>query len=583
MTSDFRDFIEKLEKEGELHRVKEEVEPNLEITEIAIKAQKENKPALLFENVRGSRYPLAINSFASAKRIRIALGQEPEEIGVELLNFVESLKPPSLKNIFTHRKTVKRLLSFRPTKTRKSPVHEESSESLGELPILKCWPDDGGNFITLPLVQTKDLITGIPNLGIYRMQIHDHLSTGMHMQIGKGGGYHYWEAEKQSKELPVAVTLGGDPVLTIAAIMALPEGIGELEFAGIVRGSKTKLSRCKTIDMYAPSTGEFLLEGVLKPNQRKLEGPFGDHFGHYSAAGNYPVFNINKIFHRKNPIYPATVVGKPPQEDKYLGDCTQNILKPLIRIIHPEVKDIWAYFEAGFHSLLVVATENRYTREAIKTSLSILGLGQLSLTKVLIMVDEGVNVKSKSEVLDAIKRNFSLETSMMIISKAPSDTLDFTAEKIHQGNKLVIDATTKAESNRPLAKVLPKDLKALDNRILDWKLIRGFLLVVKVKKGGSGVIKNLISNPLMSSIKLIVCVSEDIDLDDDTEVMWGIFTRFDPGADMFFTNQKFNGATPVYEGTVGIDATWKGGYEKPLTMDDKIIHKVEEKWDQYWK
>ena len=297
MTSDFRDFIEKLEKEGELHRVKEEVDPNLEITEIAIKAQKENKPALLFENVRGSRYPLAINSFASAKRIRIALGQEPEEIGVELLNFVESLKPPSLKNIFTHRKTVKRLLSFRPTKTRKSPVHEESSESLGELPILKCWPDDGGNFITLPLVQTKDLITGIPNLGIYRMQIHDHLSTGMHMQIGKGGGYHYWEAEKQSKELPVAVTLGGDPVLTIAAIMALPEGIGELEFAGMVRGSRTKLSRCKTIDMYAPSTGEFLLEGVLKPNQRKLEGPFGDHFGHYSAAGNYPVFNINKIFH----------------------------------------------------------------------------------------------------------------------------------------------------------------------------------------------------------------------------------------------------------------------------------------------
>ena len=231
----------------------------------------------------------------------------------------------------------------------------------------------------------------------------------------------------------------------------------------------------------------------------------------------------------------------------------------------------------------MVATENRYPREAIKTSLSILGLGQLSLTKVLIMVDEGVNVKSKSAVLDAIKRNFSLETSMMIISKAPSDTLDFTAEKIHQGNKLVIDATTKAESNRPLAKVLPKDLKALDNRILDWKLIRGFLLVVKVKKGGSDVIKNLISNPLMSSIKLIVCVSEDIDLGDDTEVMWGIFTRFDPGADMFFTNQKFNGATPVYEGTVGIDATWKGGYEKPLTMDDKIIHKVEEKWDQYWK
>ena len=583
MTSDFRAFINKLDDEGELHRVKEEVDPNLEITEIAIRAQKESKPAILFENVKGSKFPLAINTFASEKRIRIALGQEPESIGNELLDFVEALRPPSIKKIFSQRRTIKRFLAFPPKKTRSSIPHELNTNSLENLPILKCWPEDGGDFITLPLVQTNDPVTGIPNLGMYRMHVYGPLSTGMHMQIGKGGGYHYHESEKQGQDLPLSVTLGGDPVLTIASIMALPEGVGELEFAGLVRGKRTRITKCKTIDMYSPASGEFLIEGYLKPYERKMEGPFGDHFGHYSAAANYPVFNINKIFHRKDAIYPATVVGKPPQEDKYLGDCTQNILKPLIKIIHPEVKDLWAYFEAGFHSLLVVSTENRYAREAIKTSLSILGLGQLSLTKVLILVDEEVDVKNKSQVLDAIRKNFITENSMMLISKAPSDTLDFTSKEIHKGSKLIIDATMKNVDIEPRVPVLPKDLAAIDNRILGWKLIRNCLLVMKVSKGGAEVVEKVISSPLISNVKIIACVSEDINLDEDTEVLWGIFTRFDPGLDMFFTKKKFNGAAPIYEGTVGIDATWKGGYQKTLIMDDKITQRVDEKWDKYWK
>ena len=583
MTSDFRAFIEKLDEEGELHRVTEEVDPVLEVTEIAIKAQKENKPAILFENVKNSPYPIAINTFASEKRIELALGQDPESIGQELLNFINALRPPKLDKIFAQRKTLKRFFAFPPKKIRKNLHPFELPNGLKDLPILKCWPEDGGNFVTLPLVQTVDPSTKIPNLGMYRMHVYDKFSTGMHMQIGKGGGYHYGEAEKMGINLPVAVTLGGDPVLTIASIMALPEGVGELEFAGLVRGKRTKLAKCKTIDIYAPSSGEFLIEGVLKPKERQLEGPFGDHFGHYSEAGDYPVFHINKVFHRKNPIYPATVVGKPPQEDKYLGDCTQSILKPLIKIIHPEVKDLWAYFEAGFHSLLVVSTENRYAREAFKTSMSILGLGQLSLTKVLVLVDPSVNVKNKSQVLDAIRRNFSPEKSMMIISQAPSDTLDFTARKTHYGNKLVINATSGQNQPENLPPVLPKDLKVIDSRIIDWKLLRNTLLVVKVSKNGNAVIEKLIKSPLISNIKLISVVSEDINLNDDIDVMWGIFTRFDPGFDMYFSNKKFTDAIPVYEGVAGIDATWKGGYQKTLEMDDKIIKKVEEKWDSYWK
>jgi len=583
LVSDFRTFVEKLEKEGELHRISEEVDPNLEITEIAIKAQIENKPAILFENVKGSKFPLAINTFASEKRIDVALGQNPEEIGIELLNFVDAMRPPSFKKIFAQRKTIKRILAFPPKKNSKRLHNLILKNGLEDLPILKCWPEDGGNFITLPLVQTLDPISKASNLGMYRMHVYDNFSTGMHMQIGKGGGYHYKEAEKLGKDLPIAVTLGGDPVLTIASIMALPEGIGELEFAGLVRGKRTKLSKSKTIDMHTPSSGEFLIEGYLKPNERKLEGPFGDHFGHYSEADNYPVLHINNVFYREDAIYPATVVGKPPQEDKYLGDCTQNILKPLIKVIHPEIHDLWAYFEAGFHSFLVVSTENRYAREAYKTGLSILGLGQLSLTKVMVLVDKHVNVKNKGDVLEEIRKNFDLADSIMLISQAPSDTLDFTSKKTHHGNKLIINATSKNTKTQNLPPVLPKDLSVIDSRIEDWRLIKNTLLVIKVKNNGAEVIKNILKSPLISNIKIIAAVSADINLNNDVEIMWGIFTRFDPGDDIYFNKQEFIGAIPKYEGILGIDATWKGGYQKPLEMDDKIVKKVEEKWETYWK
>ena len=583
MSSNFREFINDLENEGELHRIKVEVDPELEITEIAIRAQKENKPAILFENVKGSNYPLAINTIASDKRIEIALGQNPEEIGNELLNFIEALRPPKIKEIFKQRKTIKRFLAFPPKKMSNRLPNQIVENGLDELPVLKCWPEDGGKFITLPLVQTNDPVTNIPNLGMYRLHVYDKKSTGMHMQIGKGGGYHYQEAEKLNNNLPVAVTIGGDPVLTIASIMALPEGVGELEFAGLVRKKRTRLSKCKTINLKAPSTGEFLLEGYLKPFERKLEGPFGDHFGHYSEAGDYPIFHINNVYARKDAIYPATVVGKPPQEDKYLGDCTQSILKPLIKVIHPEVHDLWAYYEAGFHSFLVVSTENRYAREAYKTGLSILGLGQLSLTKVMILVDKEVNVKKRGEVLEQIRKNFDPIDSIMLISQAPTDTLDFTSKKTHHGNKLVINATTKSDDIKLVPPAIPGDLRAIDSRIIKWKVFKNTLLVVSVEKDGSDVIKKIINNPLISNLKMVAVVSKDINLENDIEVMWGIFTRFDPGDDIYFENQEFIGAVPKYSGIMGIDATWKGGYQKTLEMDDAIINKVNEKWETYWK
>ena len=582
--NNFQSFIHILEKEGELHRIKTEVDPYLEITEISIKAQLEGKPAILFENVKGSKFPLAINTLASAKRIELALGEDPSKIGENIINFVDSLNPPSVKSLWSNRKMIPKLLSTFPKTQRKSEVSGNflSNPNLSDLPLLHCWPEDGGKFITLPLVVTQHPQNDTYNIGIYRMHMYDSETTGMHMQIEKGGGFHHYQAEQMGKPLELAVAIGGDPALILSAIMPLPEGLSEIQFCGFLRGSRTKLLKCKTIDLKAPAESEFILEGYLNPNERKLEGPFGDHFGHYSESSEFPVFHINAIQHKNNPIYPATVVGKPPQEDKFMGDCTQSILGPLIKLIHPEIRSTWAYFEAGFHNLLVISTENRYTREPFKTALGLLGQGQLSLSKTIILVNSDVDVKNKSQILQEIRKNFNPKTDFLLLNKTPIDTLDFTGESMHKGSKMIIDAT--GYNNHPIQPVpIPKDIRNFSDQIIDWRFIGNTLLAISSKGIGKNVINKLLSNKLLESVKMIVCLSEDVDIHNDIDLVWGIFTRFDPASDITFRETTLQGISPFYDGTMFIDATWKKGYQKPLVMDQKIINKVESKWESYWK
>ena len=583
--TDLQSFLDLLEKEGELKRVTEVVNPELEVTEIATRSVKENLPALLFENVKGSQYPLVINSMATMRRIELALGRPPDALGEEIVRFMEDVNPPSAGALWRNRKTAWRLLKIRPKLTRRALSQQVIEDpQLDELPTLKCWPEDGGRFVTLPLVMSRDPKTGAGNMGMYRMQVYDQRTTGMHMQLQKGGGFHYQIAEKAGEPLEMAVAIGGDPSLILAAIMPLPEGLDEVAFSGIVRGSRTPLVKAKTVDLRVPAHAEFIFEGILRPGIRRHEGPFGDHFGHYSASADHPVFEINRVTRRKNAVYPATVVGRPPQEDRYLGDAAQLALTPLIRLIRREVKDMWAYYEAGFHNLLVVSVNPRYQREPIKTALGLLGDGQLSLTKNLVLVGPDVNPRDRSQVIQAIRRNFDPVHDFHLIARTAADTLDFTGEAVHKGSKMILDATAGSSGEgSPTAVALPSKLASISPFISKYRLVGRTMLIIQVSESGRSVVQKLVDNPLLVGVKIVVAVSDDVDIEDDESLLWGIFTRFDAVLDVMFSDTEFRGLAPVYSGVMGIDATWKHGYQKPLLMDPEIIKKVDSEWSRYSK
>lgn len=587
---DLQSFIRYLEREGELKRVRAEVDPELEITEIATRIVRQKGPALLFERVKGADFPLAINLFGSERRIELALGRHPAEIGEALVKLVESANPPSLGRLWSQRSTLRWLLNMRVTTARGRALSQEVSEEpdLRRLPILKCWPGDGGRFFTYPMVLTTHPETGGRNLGVYRMHVYDERTTGMHWQIQKGGRFHYWEAERAGVPVEVAVVLGGDPALMLSAAVALPENVDEVAFSGLLRGKPLPLVRARTLGVRVPANAEFVIEGVVPPHERREEGPFGDHFGYYSKQAPFPVFHINKITRRRDAVYPATVVGKPPREDKYIGDATQEMVGPLIKLIRPEVVGLWAHYEAGFHNLLTVAVKVRYRREAIKTGLALLGESQLSLTKAVFLVDAGVNPRDFRAVLGAVRRNFDPARDLTVIPRAPLDTLDFSSFRTHLGSKMIVDATSPVEedlaedSGDGAAGSAIPDLRRLDPRISDWRLVEHTLLAIKARSAGREVCGLVVRFGLPPSVKIVAAVSEDVDLDDQTSLIWGIFTRFDPARDLVFARSELRGAWPVHEGPVGIDATFKEGYPDPLVMTEEIIDRVSRRWGEYF-
>lgn len=582
--TNLKEFLEKLKSEQELLIIDVPVDPVLEVTEIAHRALLMNKPALLFTKPIGSKYPLLMNTYASDRRVELALQKDPDELGYELLKFAEVLVPPNFYEILKRREMLKRVLSTFPKSGGNYSQAQEIPVRLSDLPILKCWPQDGGRFITLPQVFTYDPRTGKRNVGMYRMQVFDDTTTGMHWQIQKGGGFHYYQAEKLGRDLPLAVALGTDPAMLFATIAALPENIDEVMFAGFLRGKRTPMIKAKSIKINVPANAEFILEGIVPANFRRMEGPFGDHFGHYSAAAEFPIFQIRKITTAKNPIYPATIVGIPPMEDKFLGDATQKILGPLIKLIHPEIEALWAYYEAGFHNLLVVSVDERYHKEAVKTALSIMGEGQLSLTKCIILVDRGINPRNFRAVLREIKRNFDPHYDFVMIPKVPLDTLDFTSFKMNLGSKMIIDATSKqevekSENKKELeADQIKKILMKANPTVRDFNTYEDTLLVFQVEKNGRETIEKLVTQKELSCYKIIAAVSEDVDVFNQEKTIWGIFTRFDAERDIIFSEQKLIGISPIYIGIMGIDATWKQGYPEPLRMDENIIKRVDEKW-----
>ena len=435
-----RDFISRLEEENELARIEHEVDPILEMTVIADKAVKNNGKALLFEKPKGYDIPVLMNAFGTEKRMKMALEVERfEEIGEKLIGLTK-LKPSGILDGIKNLRVLKDALSFSP-KTVKSGGCKEVVEGpdLSKFPILKCWPKDAGRFITLPVVITKDPETGEFNAGMYRMQIFDNKTTGMHWQIHKHGAEHF---RKAKEKLEVAVAIGVEPAILYASTVPLPPGLDEFMFAGFIRGERVRLVDCETVDLKVPAEAEIVLEGYVKTDELRLEGPFGDHTGYYTPAEPYPVFHITTVTRREKPIYHATIVGKPLMEDAWLGKATERIFLPVLRMLFPEIVDINLPVEGAFHNLAIVSIRKAYPGHARKVMFSLWGMGMLSLTKVIIVVDDDVNVQNLKEVLWAVTSRFDPAKDLVAVT-GPLDSLDHSAYLQNYGGKLGIDATKK--------------------------------------------------------------------------------------------------------------------------------------------
>src|SRR3954447_18571693 len=442
MHRNLRTFLSTLERENEIVKIEAEVDPYLELAEVHRRVIERGGPALLFSKVKGSRYPVVTNLFGTKKRIDLAFGPKPANMVRELVHVAEALLPPKPAELWKHRGLATEILKLGTRNVSRAPVTEviDQPARLDELPVLTTWQDDGGPFITLPLVYTENPLTGKHNLGIYRMQVYDAHRAGLHWQIQKGGGFHYHEAEKLNQSLPVTVFLGGPPALILAAIAPLPEDVPELVLASLLGGQKLKMTSnpLGREKHRRAAEAEFALVGYAPPHERRPEGPFGDHYGYYSLRHEYPVFNVEAVFHRRDAIYPATVVGKPRQEDFFIGDYLQKLLSPLFPLVMPSVRDLWTYGETGFHSLAAAVVRERYAREALVSGFRILGEGQLSLTKFLLLTDTPQDLKDFSRLLEHVLERLRPESDLFVFSNVSMDTLDYTSGTINKGSKAVM-------------------------------------------------------------------------------------------------------------------------------------------------
>lgn len=588
-----RQFITRLEQAGELRRVRVPVSARFEIAEIINRVCDRHGPAVLFEQVDDFGIPVVANLLGSARRIELALGAAPASFGNGIAEAMEHLQPPSPRNLWRSRGFLLRAAKARMKTVTSGPCQETIVEppNLHRLPILTSWPDDGGPFVTWPMVLTQHPDTGGRNLGTYRMQVFDERTTGMHMQIQKGGGFHFGLAEQRGESLPACVLLGGDPVLMLASIAPLPENIDELAFAAYLRGEPMPMVAAKSVPMRIPAMPEFVLEGRIAAHERRMEGPFGDHFGHYSHAAEFPVFRVEAITHRRDAIFPVSVVGQPPQEDRYIGDALQDMMAPLARMMHPEVRDLWAFYEAGFHNLLAISVRERYEKEAMKAAFGLLGTGQVSLSKVVVTVGPEVDCRDAHAVFEAIGAHFRPEDDFTMLAGTAMDTLDFTSFKMNLGSKMILDATP-SRSKPPRPPVDPQhlpDLRELDDRILRHRIFAGSCLVVQLQGNTPGrpILQRLLSSvartsaPALGSLAMIAVISEDVRIEDTTHLMWGILTRFDAARDVLFAESEFVGSCPVHHGPLGIDATWKDGYPAPVHASDEIYEQVTRRWNDY--
>ncbi len=443
-----REFVRDLERKGELVRIKEPLSPILEITEVIDRVSKlpGGGKALLFENVEGYDIPVVANLYGSESRIKLALGYERlEDIGWKLYKILRPEVPQTFLDKLKKLPELKKLNDAIPKVVKKAPVHEviDKDPDLLSLPIPKCWPKDGGRYITFGQVITRDPESGIRNVGLYRLQVLDRKRLAVHWQIHKDGNHHFWKAKRFGRKIEVAVAIGGESPLPYVASAPLPPEVDEYLFAGIIMEKPVELVRGITVDLEYPANAEIVIEGYVDPSEELVdEGPFGDHTGYYTPVDKYPQMHVTAIVRRREPLYLHTIVGIPPQEDKYLGWATERIFLPLIKFNLPEVVDYHLPAEGCFHNFCFVSIKKRFPGHAYKVAYALLGLGLMSLEKHIVVFDDWINVHDFGEVLWAWGNNVDPSRDVQIL-KGPIDVLDHATNEVGFGGKMMVDATTK--------------------------------------------------------------------------------------------------------------------------------------------
>ncbi|NIM00436.1 MAG: UbiD family decarboxylase [Acidobacteria bacterium] len=579
--TDLRAFIEQLRRDGDLAIIDVPVDPKLEVAEIHRRVIAAGGPALLFTDVLGSDFPVVTNLFGTARRAELAFGARPGRLIRRLVELAHTLMPPTPAKLWGARDIAREMLSVGARRRAAGPVTEvlEDDVRLDRLPALTTWSEDGGPFLTLPLVYTEHPDTGVSNLGMYRQQVHDATRLGMHWQIGKGGGFHYAVAESRSEALPVTTFLGGPPALILSAIAPLPENVPEMLLASLIAGERLPL--CRGFGAHALlATAEFALCGKVAPHTRRPEGPFGDHYGYYSLTHDYPVFEVERVAHRRDAIFPATVVGKPRQEDFFIGDLLQELLSPLFPLVMPAVEDLWSYGETGYHSLAAAVVKQRYKREAMASAFRILGEGQLSLTKFLIVLDHAIDLKDFPRVLEALLERSHPETDLYVFSNLSMDTLDYTGPEVNTGSKGVWLGLGDA------VRSLPREYSGVPpDGTTDVRVFCPGCLVIggPPKTDDREFAARIARHESFSKWPLIVVSDEPKRAAASSmNFLWTTFTRFEPAADLHAASTRVERNHLCYRAPVVIDARLNPGFPDELFCDEQTARTVDQRWREYF-
>lgn len=577
--NNLQSYVDLLQHENDLLVIEEEVDPYLEIAEIHRRVIASQGPALLFTKVKGSSFPVVTNLFGTNKRLELAFGRKPQQFVKDVVHLAETIMPPTLSKLWGNKNIFLDAVKIGLKKCSTGPILDicQNPPKLSELPMLTSWHSDGGPFVTLPLVYTEHPDGRGHNLGMYRIQRHDDHTTGIHWQIHKGGGYHYFEAEKQNRSLPLTLYIGGPPALMLSAIAPLPEDIPELILSSLLMGEKLKMTSDPMGGHDLVTQAEFAIKGEVPPHLRRPEGPFGDHYGYNSLEHDYPVFQVSHLYHRKNAIYPATVVGRPKQEDYFIGDFLQELLSPLFPLVMKGVKELKTFGETGFHCLAAARVSDRYPREAFGCGLRILGEGQLSLTKFLIITDGDVDINNFAELWTHILERINWDSDLFVFANVSQDTLDYTGPSVNKGSKAMMMGLGK-EKKCDLARSFNGDLP---NGCSNPNVYLPGTLVLQSSSylDDPDLATRVAGYKDLSEWSVILLVDNtDAATCSVQEFLWTFFTRFEPAADIYGSSQSVNRFHVGLKAPIVIDCRMKPWYTEVLEVDEPTRRMVDEKF-----